>query len=69
MGIFHAFNRFLVANGYYLSQPGIYQTQDFHHCGLESGDDIVDYSNRLEVQTCELVNLAEYVPSHFSGAL
>ncbi|KAH7318869.1 glycoside hydrolase [Rhizoctonia solani] len=39
--------------------PGIYQTQDFHHCGLESGDDIVNYNNRLEVQTCELVNLAD----------
>ncbi|CAE6399554.1 unnamed protein product, partial [Rhizoctonia solani] len=39
--------------------PGIYQTQDFHHCGLESGDDIVNYSNRVEVQTCELVNLAD----------
>ncbi|KAG9223428.1 glycoside hydrolase family 13 protein [Pleurotus ostreatus PC15] len=39
--------------------PGIYQTQDFHHCGLEPGDDIVNYSNRLEVQTCELVNLAD----------
>ncbi|CAE6405532.1 unnamed protein product [Rhizoctonia solani] len=39
--------------------PGIYQTQDFHHCGLESGDDIVNYNNRVEVQTCELVNLAD----------
>ena len=39
--------------------PGIYQTQDFHHCGLEPGDDIVNYNNRVEVQTCELVNLAE----------
>ncbi|KDN35965.1 hypothetical protein RSAG8_11176, partial [Rhizoctonia solani AG-8 WAC10335] len=39
--------------------PGIYQTQDFHHCGLQSGDDIVNYGNRLEVQTCELVNLAD----------
>ncbi|KAJ7175109.1 glycoside hydrolase family 13 protein [Mycena crocata] len=39
--------------------PGIYQTQDFHHCGLESGDDIVNYGNRVEVQTCELVNLAD----------
>ncbi len=39
--------------------PGIYQVQDFHHCGLESGDDIVNYGNRVEVQTCELVNLAE----------
>ncbi|KAJ1307095.1 hypothetical protein OPQ81_001213 [Rhizoctonia solani] len=39
--------------------PGIYQTQDFHHCGLEPGDDIVNYNNRVEVQTCELVNLAD----------
>ncbi|KAK6980929.1 alpha-amylase [Favolaschia claudopus] len=39
--------------------PGIYQNQDFHHCGLEPGDDIVNYSNRVEVQTCELVNLAD----------
>lgn len=39
--------------------PGIYQNQDFHHCGLEPGDDIVNYDNRVEVQTCELVNLAE----------
>lgn len=39
--------------------PGIYQTQDFHHCGLEPGDDIVNYGNRIEVQTCELVNLAD----------
>ncbi|CAE6399533.1 unnamed protein product, partial [Rhizoctonia solani] len=39
--------------------PGIYQTQDFHHCGLQSGDDIANYSNRIEVQTCELVNLAD----------
>ncbi|KAI0319658.1 glycoside hydrolase superfamily [Amylostereum chailletii] len=39
--------------------PGIYQNQDFHHCGLESGDDIVNYDNAVEVQTCELVNLAD----------
>ncbi|KAK7691589.1 hypothetical protein QCA50_004988 [Cerrena zonata] len=39
--------------------PGIYQNQDFHHCGLESGDDIVNYGNAQEVQTCELVNLAD----------
>ena len=41
--------------------PGIYQNQDFHHCGLEPGDDIVNYDNAQEVQTCELVNLAECV--------
>ncbi|KAI0795076.1 glycoside hydrolase [Abortiporus biennis] len=39
--------------------PGIYQNQDFHHCGLEPGDDIVNYDNRVEVQTCELENLAD----------
>ncbi|CAE6475378.1 unnamed protein product [Rhizoctonia solani] len=39
--------------------PGIYQTQNFHHCGKEPGDDIIDYTNRTEVQTCELVNLAD----------
>ncbi|KAI0052805.1 carbohydrate-binding module family 20 protein [Auriscalpium vulgare] len=39
--------------------PGIYQYQDFHHCGLEPGDDIVNYDNAVEVQTCELVNLAD----------
>ncbi|KAJ7223444.1 glycoside hydrolase family 13 protein [Mycena pura] len=39
--------------------PGIYENQDFHHCGLEPGDDIVNYDNRVEVQTCELDNLAD----------
>ena len=45
--------------------PGIYEYQDFHHCGLEPGDDIVNYGNAQEVQTCELVNLAEYVLNCF----
>ncbi|KAJ7064448.1 glycoside hydrolase family 13 protein [Mycena amicta] len=39
--------------------PGIYQTQDFHHCGLEPDDQIVNYSSRAEVQTCELDHLAD----------
>nr|BBA80375.1 glycoside hydrolase family 13 protein [Tricholoma matsutake] len=39
--------------------PGIYQTQDFHHCGLTPGDQIVDYSSRQQVQTCQLDNLAD----------
>ncbi|KAJ8519583.1 hypothetical protein ONZ45_g3490 [Pleurotus djamor] len=39
--------------------PGIYQVQDFHHCGLEAGDNIVNYGSRAEVQTCQLVNLAD----------
>ena len=37
--------------------PGIYQTQDFHHCGRNGGDDIANYNDRYEVQNCELVNL------------
>ena len=50
--------------GSYFTQyvyPGIYESQDFHYCGLEPNNDIVNYHNRLEVQTCQLVGLAEYV--------
>lgn len=39
--------------------PGTYQIQDFHHCGLTAGDDIQNYGDRTQVQTCELVNLAD----------
>lgn len=39
--------------------PGIYEDQDFHHCGLEPNDDIVNWDNAVEVYTCELDNLAE----------
>ena len=39
--------------------------QNFHHCGLEPNDDIVNWDNRLEVQTCQLVNLAEWVTIFF----
>ncbi|MEV0715543.1 alpha-amylase family protein [Asanoa sp. NPDC050611] len=39
--------------------PGIYQTQDFHHCGRNGNDDIRNYGDRYEVQNCELVNLAD----------
>ncbi|QRV93133.1 alpha-amylase [Ceratobasidium sp. AG-Ba] len=51
--------------------PGIYQYQDFHHCGLEPYDDIVNYNNRTEVQTCELVNLADLATDteHVRGRL
>lgn len=38
--------------------PGIYQPQDFHHCGT-SGDDIQQWDDRNQVQNCELANLAE----------
>jgi glycosidase len=38
--------------------PGIYQGQDFHHCGTP-GDDITDWNDRSQVQNCELANLAD----------
>ncbi|KAJ6474895.1 glycoside hydrolase superfamily [Mycena sanguinolenta] len=39
--------------------PGIYQESDFHYCGLETNNIIVNYDNRVEVQTCELDGLAD----------
>ncbi|KAH9169805.1 glycoside hydrolase [Lactarius sanguifluus] len=39
--------------------PGIYQDQDFHHCGLEPNDNIVNYDNQAEVWTCQLDGLAD----------
>ncbi|MEE6260461.1 alpha-amylase [Plantactinospora sonchi] len=39
--------------------PGIYQSQDFHHCGRNGNDDIANYHDRYEVQNCELVGLAD----------
>ena len=39
--------------------PGLYAEDDFHHCGLTPNDDIADYDSREQVQTCELVNLAD----------
>ncbi|KAH9058953.1 glycoside hydrolase [Lactarius deliciosus] len=39
--------------------PGIYKDQDFHHCGLEPNDTIVDFDNKVEVWTCELGGLAD----------
>jgi len=39
--------------------PGLYEAHNFHHCGLQPNDILVNYGNRLEVQTCELLGLAE----------
>ncbi|PYV33258.1 MAG: ATPase, partial [Acidobacteria bacterium] len=39
--------------------PGIYQVQDFHHCGRNGNDDIANYGDAWEVQNCELVDLAD----------
>jgi len=45
----------------YYDYPRIYNYWDFHHCGLEPGDNIVNYNNAQEVWTCQLGGLAEYV--------
>lgn len=39
--------------------PGLFDDGDFHHCGLTADDDIRDYTSREQVQSCELVNLAD----------
>jgi len=55
--------------------PGIYQYQDFHHCGRNGNDDIANYYDRYEVQNCELVDLADlntgsgYVRDRIAGYL
>ncbi|PPK94595.1 alpha-amylase [Kineococcus xinjiangensis] len=55
--------------------PGTYQSWDFHHCGRNGNDDIVDYGDRYEVQNCELANLADldtgspYVRDRLAGYL
>src|SRR3954451_10178802 len=36
-----------------------YGSGDFHHCGRNGNDDIVNWSDRWEVQNCELVDLAD----------
>src|SRR5215470_19169594 len=36
-----------------------YGTGDFHHCGRNGNDDIVNWSDRWEVQNCELVDLSD----------
>ena len=41
------------------SYPGLYEDADFHHCDLTPSDDIEDYRDATQVQTCELVNLAD----------
>lgn len=36
-----------------------YTTWDFHYCNNGHGNNIVNYNNATEVQTCQLVSLAE----------
>ncbi|KAH8099619.1 glycoside hydrolase superfamily [Cristinia sonorae] len=38
--------------------PGTYSSDNFHYCGTP-GNDIQDWNNRQQVQTCELANLAD----------
>ena len=52
-----------------------YGTNDFHHCGRNGNDDIVNYADRWEVQNCELVDLSDlatessYVRGKLAGYL
>lgn len=39
--------------------PGLYSEDDFHHCGLTPNDDISNYRDQEQVQTCELSNLSD----------
>jgi len=39
--------------------PGLYEWNDFHHCGMTNNDDIQNWGDRNQFQNCELVNLAD----------
>ncbi len=39
--------------------PGLYSYTDFNHCGRNGNDDIVNFSDRYELQNCELLDLAD----------
>ena len=58
------------------SYPAVpFGTNDFHHCGRNGNDDIVNWSDRWEIQNCELVDLsdlrteAEYVRGRLAAYL
>ncbi|EQC43990.1 alpha-amylase family protein [Bacteriovorax sp. Seq25_V] len=38
---------------------GIYEYKDFHHCGKNDNDDILNFNDLYELQNCELLNLAD----------
>jgi alpha-amylase len=52
-----------------------YGSDDFHHCGRNGNDDIANWTDRWEVQNCELVDLADlktesgYVRGRLTGYL
>lgn len=39
--------------------PGIYSAENFHDCGLTENNQIVNFSDREQVQTCELLGLSD----------
>ncbi|KAH7338306.1 glycoside hydrolase superfamily [Rhizoctonia solani] len=39
--------------------PGLYDWNDFHHCGKTNNDDIQNWNDRDQLWNCELVNLAD----------
>jgi len=41
------------------SYPGLYEFDDFNHCGLTDNNDIQDWQDRAQLQDCELVDLAD----------
>lgn len=43
----------------HFNYPGLYQNGDFHHCGLTPNDQIQDFNNEQQVETCMLDNLAD----------
>jgi len=58
------------------SYPAVpYGNSDFHHCGRNGNDDIVNWGDRWEVQNCELVDLSDlatesaYVRGKLAGYL
>lgn len=39
--------------------PGIYSAENFHNCALTENNQIVDFTDRAQVQTCELLGLSD----------
>lgn len=39
--------------------PGIYSAENFHNCGLTENNQIANYADRAQVQTCELLGLSD----------
>lgn len=59
------------ANSTYMrySYENLYSYDDFHHCKSSSDSSISDWSNRFEIQNCELLNLGDLNTSKLSVQL